>query len=230
MKKLFRILAVALLVLIISLFAFYLIKNESLPEGKSGPEADQVAQEMMATLNKLAWDSTSNVSWTFKGIHQYEWNRVNHSVLVKWDGNEILLYTEKGSAEVIKSKADKLRPEAKANLISQAFDYFNNDSFWLYAPFKAFDPGTERSLVTLTDGREGLKVKYNSGGSTPGDSYVWLLDENHRPTAVKMWVSILPLGGMEFTWENYTELSSGALIAQDHILYNGVNIDITDLK
>ncbi|MGW8121534.1 hypothetical protein ACV07N_02665 [Roseivirga echinicomitans] len=45
-----------------------------------------------------------------------------------------------------------------------------------------------------------------------------------------MWVSILPLGGMEFTWENYLKLSSGALIAQDHLLYNGVNIGLTHLQ
>ena len=228
MKKLFRILAVTLLMLILGLFVFYLIKNESLPQGTDGPEADNLTLEMMESLNKSAWDTTSEVSWTFKGIHHYEWNRTENSVLVKWDENEVLLNTVNQTGVVI--HPEKIREEGKEKLIKQAFGYFNNDSFWLCAPFKAFDPGTERSLVTFKDGREGLKITYTSGGSTPGDSYVWILDDNHKPKSVKMWVSILPLGGMEFTWENYLTLKSGAMIAQDHILYNGVNIDIDNLK
>ena len=228
MKKLFRILAVTLLMLILGLFVFYLIKNESLPQGTDGPEADNLTLEMMESLNKSAWDTTSEVSWTFKGIHHYEWNRTENSVLVKWDENEVLLNTVNQTGVVI--HPEKIREEGKEKLIKQAFGYFNNDSFWLCAPFKAFDPGTERSLIIFKDGREGLKITYTSGGSTPGDSYVWILDDNHKPKSVKMWVSILPLGGMEFTWENYLTLKSGAMIAQDHILYNGVNIDIDNLK
>jgi len=45
-----------------------------------------------------------------------------------------------------------------------------------------------------------------------------------------MWVGILPVGGIEFTWENYVYLSSGAMIAQDHWLYGAVNIDITNVQ
>ena len=115
-------------------------------------------------------------------------------------------------------------------MVKTAIDFFNNDSFWLAAPFKAFDPGTERSIVNLKDGRKGLMVTYTSGGTTPGDTYVWILDENDRPTAIKMWVQILPLGGMEFTWENILTLPSGALIAQDHLLYGGMNVNLTNVK
>ncbi|WP_157716181.1 hypothetical protein [Roseivirga echinicomitans] len=41
---------------------------------------------------------------------------------------------------------------------------------------------------------------------------------------------ILPLGGMEFTWKNYLKIPSGAMIARDHMLYNGVNINLDNLK
>lgn len=42
--------------------------------------------------------------------------------------------------------------------------------------------------------------------------------------------SILPLGGMEFKWENYLTLTSGTLMVNQRILYNGVNINLDNLK
>jgi hypothetical protein len=59
-------------------------------------------------------------------------------------------------------------------------------------------------------------VTYSSGGVTPGDSYVWILDESGRPTSWKMWVSVLPIGGLESKWSGWTQLSTGAWIAQAH--------------
>lgn len=142
-------------------------------------------------------------------MHNYIWDKANHIVNVRWDDHEVILRLEEQSGMVQNSERYSAKKTEK--LVSKAIDYFNNDSFWLCAPFKAFDPGTERSIATLKDGRQGLMVTYTSGGSTPGDSYVWILDENNRPTSVKMWVSIIPIKGIEFTWENYTTLSAGPL-------------------
>lgn len=228
MKKTLRIVSIVFLSLLVVLFIGYLLMNEKLPEGQEGPEADQLAMKMMTSLNKSAWDSTKSVSWTFKGIHDYEWDKESHTVRVSWDEHEVMLDPATKSGVV--SNGQNYSATSTEELINTSWDYFNNDSFWLCAPFKVFDPGTVRSIVTLKDGRQGLKVTYTSGGTTPGDSYVWILDENGKPTAIKMWVSILPLGGMEFTWENYQTLSSGAMIAQDHWLYGNVNIDLTRIE
>jgi hypothetical protein len=228
MKKALRILGIGLLVIVLIIFAFYYNKDEKLPQGESGERADALAMQMMESLNKAAWDETEEVSWTFKGIHNYTWNKTENVVNVKWDENEVQLDPESISGIIINAEAHNAS-EVKT-LIKTAWDYYNNDSFWLCAPFKAFDPGTERSIVKLKDGSESLLVTYTTGGSTPGDSYLWILDENYRPKAVKMWVSILPIGGIEFTWENYLALESGALIAQDHFLLGAVNIDLSQLR
>ncbi len=227
MKKALRIIGILVLSLILLLFIGFLVVDEKLPEGEWSPEADLMAEQMMAALNKDAWDNTDGVSWTFKGIHHYDWDRENNVVGVKWDDYEVALQPAMKSG-IVANGQDYTGPEIK-ELIDTSWDFFNNDSFWLYAPYKVFDPGTERSIVTLKDGRKGLKVTYTSGGSTPGDSYVWILGDDYKPVAVKMWVSIIPLGGIEFTWENYTYLSTGVMIAQDHWLYGLVNIDLTDI-
>jgi hypothetical protein len=99
----------------------------------------------------------------------------------------------------------------------QARDFFNNDSFWLIAPYKIFDPGTERRIVSYKN-REALLVTYTSGGTTPGDSYLWILNENYLPTSYKMWTSIIPVGGVAATWSDWEKTASGILLPKKHIL------------
>ena len=229
MIKFARIAGIVLLLLIVALFVFYMIKNESLPEGQPSAEADAMAERMLEAMNKPAWDSTRMVSWTFRGEHDFEWDRVAHEVTVSWGDVQVRLKpdTKEGIAT---REGQTLNTEEQNRYLEQAWDFFNNDSFWLAAPYKVFDPGTERSIVTCADGREGLMVTYTSGGTTPGDSYVWILGEDNRPVACKMWVRIIPIGGIEFSWENYETLPSGALVAQDHKAMGLLNVDLTNLS
>lgn len=229
MKKTLRLIGLVFLILIVALFAFYMVKNESLPEGTASTEADALAQKMMQAMNKAAWDSTKSVSWTFRGEHDYEWNRVDHTVVVTWGDYRVLLNPAEQSGEVYLNN-ELLREEKAAPYVKQAWDFFNNDSFWLAAPFKAFDPGTERRIVECADGREGLMVTYTSGGTTPGDSYVWILGDDFRPVACKMWVDIIPIGGIEFTWEDYTTLPGGAMVARQHKALGLLNVDLSEIK
>ena len=113
--------------------------------------------------------------------------------------------------------------------IHKAETLFNNDTFWLVAPYKVFDKGTERRLVTTKDDKEALLVTYTSGGSTPGDSYLWHLDENNRPTRFQMWVDILPINGLEASWDNWITTDTGAQLPTFHkLLVMGLEID--DIK
>ena len=206
----------------------FLLYNEKLPQGESGDAANAKTMAMMKALNKDQWDQIKTLKWTFNGRHHYNWDKQNNIVSVKWNGGEVLLQPDQQTGSVISPSA--LSQSQQEKYIQKAYRMFNNDGFWMAGPYKILDPGTERSLVTLADGREGLKVKYTQGGDTPGDSYVWILDENNLPVAVKMWVSVIPLGGVESTWENYYSLGNGVSIAQDHKLLNLINAKISNLE
>jgi len=207
----------------------YLKYNEEIPFGIQGPKADSLAIKMMRSIDYEAFKKTKYIEWTFKKRHHFKWEKNENVCTVYWKEFKVDLDLD----DYAKSKAfiHNFRVEGNQaqGLINKAISYFNNDSFWLVAPFKVFDVGTERRLVSLDSGEEALLVTYTSGGSTPGDSYLWLLDDNFRPKSFKMWTSILPIQGLEASWENWITTESGAQLPTFHkLLFFG--IELNDVK
>ena len=214
-------------IMLLLLVGAYFIFNEKEPKGVENTEAKAMAEKMLTAVNKEAWDEIPYISWTFPGGNQYLWDKKRHFVEVKWGKNRVLLNPNEISGIAFKD-GQQVQEPALNKLVQKAWSIFCNDSFWLNAPVKAFDPGTDRSIVEI-DGKKGLKVSYSSGGVTPGDSYVWFLNEEGLPTSYKMWVKIIPVGGMEFTWDNWQELPGGAMISSRH-KSKGPALELTDIK
>lgn len=198
----------------------FVIYDEPLPEGEEGIEAEILAEKMLKAVNFAAWDSTVAIKWSFHGGHDYLWDKKRKLVQVKWDQMQVLLNTADVTGKAYKN-GRLLESEQSADALQKAWKYFINDSFWLAAPFKIKDPGTKRSLVKTKDG-DALLVHYSSGGVTPGDSYLWILDEDGSPALWKLWVEIIPIGGMAFSWEKWQTYTTGARLAT---LHNGI-IDV----
>ncbi len=220
MKKFFKIVGVIIILLVLVIGVIYYSYNESLPEGESGPKAEELAQKMSAALHKDAYDTTEVFEWSFRDVNHYKWFKQKGIVEVNLNGNSVVLDLNDNS----KSKAKS--PE----LISEALKNFNNDSFWLVAPYKIFDNGVERKVVNY-DGKDALLVTYTSGGSTPGDSYLWILDENYKPVSYKMWVQIIPLGGVSASWSDIKKTESGVYLPNQHKLsIFGMELDMGEVK
>lgn len=213
--RVLKIIGIALVSLALVIGVSILIFSEKEPVGTNAAKADQLAEAMLKSVNNEAWESTRYITWSFMDIHHYLWDKQQNLVQVKWSDNEVILFTQDQSGMAFED-GKAVEGDKKQKLLDNAWSFFCNDSFWLNPVAKAFDPGTTRSLVTLKDGREGLKVKYESGGVTPGDAYVWILDENNRPLAWKMWTKIVPVGGVEVSWENWQQLPTGAYISTFH--------------
>ena len=218
MKALLRVLGVIIGIIVLLLVGAYLIYNKPLPEGTSGPEADRLANKMLTAVGAANAEKTNILTWTFNGSHQYVWDRKRNLVEVKWGDNRVLLNLDewqKGKAyddgkEVTGDELDKKR--------GKAWEIFCNDSFWFIAPTKVLDKGVERAVVKDEDGHDALLVTYTSGGVTPGDSYLWLLDDSGLPKAFRLWVSIIPIGGLKATWEDWKTLGTGLRVATNHKL------------
>lgn len=211
--KALKITGAVLTVLIILGLGGCFILNEKEPKGTLSADADKLAYAMMESVNKKAWDETRYVQFSFRGGHHYFWDKERNLVEVQWKKYRALVNAADASGKVWKGDKEITGEEAK-ELLTKARHIFFNDGFWFNAPVKAFDEGTQRSIVTLKDGREGLKIQYMEGGTTPGDSYVWILDDHYRPLSWKMWVQILPIGGLELQWQQWDTLSTGAIVAK----------------
>jgi hypothetical protein len=92
---------------------------------------------------------------------------------------------------------------------------WNNDSFWLHPFGKLFDPGTERSLCIIEEAAPPwLCIRFATGGTTPGDLYAIELGPEGRPMAWRMWVKIIPIGGLHTAWSDWKQYPDGAWFAQ----------------
>lgn len=211
------------------LFGFLYFKyNEDLPTGIKGQQTEQLATKMLNALDNEAYKNTNYIEWTFNKRHHYKWNKAKNTCEVYWRNYKVNLDLNDNSKSEAFQNDLKIEDNASRELIEKAVAYFNNDSFWLVAPYKIFDPGTERSLVTLKNGSEALLVTYTSGGTTPGDSYLWHLDASGKPTSFQMWVDILPISGLEASWSDWTTTESGAQLPIFH-KFMIIGMEITDI-
>ena len=210
-------------------FGFLYVKyDEALPSGTEGPAAEHLATKMLKALNHHAYKNTDYLEWTFERRHHFKWNKVENTCEVYWKKYQVNLDLNDPSKSEAYHKDVKVDHAKSKKLIEKALVYFNNDSFWLVAPYKVFDPGTERRLVPLENNKKALLVTYTSGGTTPGDSYLWHLDNTGKPTHFQMWVDILPIDGLEATWNGWITTESGAVLPTFH-KFMVFGIEITDV-
>jgi len=209
------------------LFGFLYFKyNEDLPIGKNPEQADILANKMLNALNYDAYKATDYLEFTFKKRHHYKWNKTENICEVYWKKYKVNLDLNNNSNSETFINNIKIEGDKRKEIIQKSLAYFNNDSFWLVAPYKVFDKGTTRSLVTLENGENALLVTYTSGGSTPGDSYLWHLDEDGKPKSFQMWTSILPIDGLEASWSDWTTTETGAMLPTFHkMMVLGIEIE-----
>ena len=215
LRRLLTILVVSIAVIALALFALVTLYSETKPTGKAGPEADALARRMVDWTNPAGWANTGAVRWDFAGRFKHLWDRQRGYSKVVWGPYEVIfdLATQKG---VARSDGVVVEPKRAAQLIETAYGRWINDSFWLNPFSSFFDTNVRREIVDLEDGGRGLLITYGAGGLTPGDSYLWTADESGRPRAWKMWVSIIPIGGLEVSWDDWLTLPTGAKISTVH--------------
>lgn len=170
-------------------------------ELKTAKNGDDVANKIMAATGQKHWQNAKIITWNFQE-RQHIWDRQRNFHYVKFKETEIWMSLD-SMAGIVKIDQEIIEGKKKQKALKIGYKYWANDSFWLNPFSKFFDPGVTRSMVTLNDGRECLAIYYSKGGITPGDTYVWLYDDNYMPSEWKLWVKIIPFNGYKFSWDNW---------------------------
>ena len=232
-KKIFKIITGAVIFLTLPsllFFGYVFFKyNEDVPIGEQSKQADALAKNMLKSLNFEAYQNTNYIEWTFKKRHHYEWKKDKGVCNVYWKEYKVNLNLNDPQQSKVYVHNFKIEGENASELIKTAVKYFNNDSFWLVAPYKVFDEGAKRSLVKDKNGNDALLVTYEKGGVTPGDSYLWQFDSEGKPTSFKMWTSLLPIDGLEASWSHWTATESGAILPTFHSIFF-MGLEISNIK
>ncbi len=227
MKKFLIIILAVILVLAGGIFGYVQVKSKSLPSGEAGPVAEALANEMLSAINHEAWLKTGAIRWNFGGRQRHLWDRERHLAKVEWENFQVFINLS--TREGIVYQDGKELSQGKEQYLEQAWAHWANDSFWLNPISKVFDDGTSRQFITMENGLRGLLITYASGGVTPGDSYLWVVDDSGLPVRFDMWVSIIPIDGFEASWEDWTSLDTGVKVSQKHDL-SIFQLELTDIK
>jgi hypothetical protein len=167
----------------------------------AGPDAkaDAVGHELIAALGgESAWEKARQFQFDFcvvkegKDISRFShaWDRYTGDYRLKGvdkAGAPYVVYfnvnTRAGEAFV---NGMKVEGEEKARRLENAYGRFINDTYWLLAPWKIFDPGVHRAYVGEKPCPNGgvcdvLKLSFEDVGMTPKDVYwLWITRDGHR--------------------------------------------------
>lgn len=214
-RRVFRLFAVAILVIVAAAIVAWAILSKPRPTGVPGPDAERIASEMLRAVNADEWKETGAVRFTFLG-HHHLWDRRRNYDKVEWRNHTVLLRIGNRTGRAWEKEMEVSGQRAD-DLVQKAYSLWINDSFWLNPVVKIYDQGVTRSIVRDAGGQARLLVEYSSGGLTPGDAYLWTPGSGGMPpTGWRIWAHTLTIKGLPSSWENWTTLSSGAKISTLH--------------
>ncbi len=186
----------------------------SAPRGTPGPAAEELATAIETATGQQAWKDVGVVSFTFRGGRSWLWDRTRGLVRLVDDQGTVLIDTWDRGGFVIDSDGHDVDVSQSQGRLQDAWSGFINDTFWLNPMATFRNNGAQRELVNF-DGHRALVLRYDNGGVTPGDTYLFFVDDNGLPTRWKMWVQALPVRGFETTFEEWVDVG-GARLASMH--------------
>lgn len=225
-RRVFKVFGIVVAFVLLLFVGAYLALRNPMPTTVAGLDAEARAHAMMAAVNHDAWLRTGAIRWSSRRGTTHLWDRTRNFDLLHRGGDEVLLDIGRRTGVARRNGVTLSGAERNAS-VDMAWKLWANDSFWLNPIAKLFDDGTSRANATV-DGHPALRIQYASGGVTPGDSYLWILGPDGRPTRWRMWVSVLPIPGIEVSWQGWQQLSTGAWISTEHRM-GPMPIRLTDI-
>lgn len=227
-KKVLKLLAGVVVLLVAAVVALVVGARNPLPDVAPNEAGLALAREVLAAVAADQWQHTGAITWRFSDRNTHLWDRQRGLVMVTLSNGTTVMLDEARTRTFARDAQGQA--VSSAALAEKAWKMWINDAFWMMGPAKLLDPGTSHAALTLEDGRQALLVRYASGGATPGDAYLWILGPDRLPVAWRTYVSVLPVAGLEFTWEDWVTLDTGPRVATSHKVLGAGQPMVTRLK
>lgn len=164
------------------------------PTDTIAPEtrADSVAYRLLQAHGADAWASAPYLRFDFgietpegaQTIASHLWDQTTGDYRIEWstgpDSSYVaLVNVREGQGEELPGtvylNGSELTGSAGQSARQRAYGRFVNDTYWLLAPLKTFDPGVNRTYLADSSDAEHdvLHLTFDDAGPTPGDQY-WL--------------------------------------------------------
>ena len=164
------------------------------PTDTIAPEtrADSVAYRLLQAHGADAWATAPYLRFNFgietpnggQTIARHLWDRTTGEYRIEWsagpDSSYVALVNVREQRDgrldgTVYLNGNELTGMAGESAREQAYGRFVNDTYWLLAPLKVYDPGVNRTYVadSSTADHDVLQLTFNDVGRTPGDQY-WL--------------------------------------------------------
>ena len=159
-------------------------------------KADSVAQRLVEAHGMQAWASAPLLRFDFAvdrgqgaaSPRRHLWNRRTGDYRLEWTGGSDSTYVALINVDEVSDdlpsgtvylNGAEVTGAQDSTRRAQAYRAFINDTYWLLAPLKVFDPGVDRSYVadSSTAEHDVLHLAFGDVGLTPGDEYWMYVDK-----------------------------------------------------
>lgn len=201
----------------------------------SDEKAIQIADEVMQALGgRDNWDATRHVTWRFFGRRLHVWDKWSGDF--RWESKDVVvlmnLNTQKGRAW--KNGEEITHPDSLTKALKNANSAWNNDSYWMFMPYKLKDSGVTLKYIgegKMIDDRPAdiLQLTFANVGDTPENKYLVYVDKQSR--LVEQWDFFVKAEDTEprfqIPWINW-EKHGGILLSADRGKYKHSDIAVFD--
>ena len=189
-------------------------------EGSDRTAMEWARAVMKAQGGKAAWDSARYFHWNFFGRRTLLWDKKTDRVRIEKleDSTVYLINLREDEGRVFTNGSEMQNPAHLPDLIQEGKSIWNNDSYWLFMPFKLMDPGVTLYYAGMmsdeadsTKKAAVLELHFDKVGDTPQNKYRVYVDprdslihawayynkrEDENPTIITPWKDYKEYNGL----------------------------------
>lgn len=177
----------------------------------SDKKAIRLAVQMTDSMGGYdTWQEKRYLGWVFFGMRSWLWDKETNDIRMhsRRDSLTVLMNLDSREGKVFKKGERVTNPDTIGKYLKTGYQSWANDCYWLFMPFKVFDPGvrlTYKGKEATPRGEEAhvIRLTYDSVGVTPENQYDVYIDPESK--LVKAWQYYPEPGAKPITtpWTGY---------------------------